>query len=198
MEVEDIFQISLSAIVGTKEFLLKFYILHKKIEKIVGILGTSVAMARFRCYDNACLDKKYWTNALNMAFFVKNMFLHSVLQKTPFEMMYNNKPNSSFVKLFGCVAFMHIEKPFRKSLDQTSKKGFFHGNFKSSKYYLIGSEVEKGKIKIRKLAKNVDLMKRNITSNIRRHKIWSKTLIMIQMKFLFLVNSLPIVCFQKH
>ena len=135
--------------------------------------------------DNACLDKKYRTNALNVAFYVKNMFLHSVLEKTPFEMMCNEKPNSSFVKLFGCATFMHIVKPFRKNLDQTSKKGFFYGNFNSSKYYLIGSEDEKGELEMRRLTKNVDLMKRNITSNIGRHKNRSKTLIMIQIKFLF-------------
>ena len=68
-----------------------------------------------RCFlDNACLDKKYWTYALNMAFYIKNMLLYSAPEKTPLELMYNKKPNLSFVKLFGCVAFMHIEKQFRK------------------------------------------------------------------------------------
>ena len=57
------------------------------------------------------------------------MLLHSALEKTPFELMYNEKPNLSFVKLFGCVAFMHIEKKFRKKLDQTSKKGNFSWEF---------------------------------------------------------------------
>ena len=56
--------------------------------KIERIWGTSVAMNR--CFlDNAGLDKKYWRYALNMAFNVKNMLLHSALEKTPFEMMYN-------------------------------------------------------------------------------------------------------------
>ena len=54
--------------------------------KIEGIWGTSVAMAC--CFlDNDCLDKKYWAYALNMAFYVKNMLLHSALEKTMFEMM---------------------------------------------------------------------------------------------------------------
>ena len=39
--------------------------------------------------------------------------------------MYNEKPNLFFVKHFGYVEFMHIEKPFRKKLDQSSKIGFF-------------------------------------------------------------------------
>ena len=78
------------------------------------------------------------------------MLLHSAPEKTPFEMIYNEKPNLSFVKLFGCVAFMHIEKPFRKKLDQTSKKGIFLGNSDNSKCFLIGFEDEKGELKIRK------------------------------------------------
>ena len=68
MEVENTFQKNLSAIVGTKEFVSKTlpHILHKN-GKICTIWGTSVAMTRCSL-DNACLDKKYWTYALNMAF----------------------------------------------------------------------------------------------------------------------------------
>ena len=65
--------------------------------------------------DNACLDKKFGTYAWNKAFYVKNMLLHSALEKTPFEIIHKEKPNLSFVKLFGCVAFMHIEKHFHKN-----------------------------------------------------------------------------------
>ena len=100
--------------------------------------------------ENACLDKKYWTYALNMAFYVKNMLLHTALEKTPYEMMYNEKHDLSFVKLFGCVAFMHIEKPFHKKSDQTSQKGTVLGNSDNSKCYLVGFEDKKGELKIRK------------------------------------------------
>ena len=102
-----------------------------------------------RCFlDNACLDKKYWKYALNMAFYVKNMLLHSALERKLFEMMYNEKPYLSFVKLFGCVSFMHIKKQFRKKLDQTSKKAIFLGNSDNNKCYLVGFENEKGELKI--------------------------------------------------
>ena len=99
-------------------------------------------------------------------------------------MMYNEKPNLSFVKLLGCVAFMQIEKPFCNKLDQTSKKGIFYGNCDKSKCYLVGFGDEKGELKIRK-SRNGDLMKMNFPSNIRKHNNWSKTLIMIQMRSLF-------------
>ena len=86
-----------------------------------------------------------------MAVYVKNLLFHSALEKTPFEMKTPyEKPNLSSIKLFGCVAFMHIEKPFRKKLDQTSKKGIFLGNSDNSKCYLIGVEDEKGELDVRK------------------------------------------------
>ena len=50
--------------------------------KIERIWGTSVAMA-CSFLDNNCSDKKYWSFALNTAFYVKNMLLHSALDKTP-------------------------------------------------------------------------------------------------------------------
>ena len=77
------------------------------------------------------------------------MLLHSALEKTLFELMYKEKPNLSFVNFFGRVAFMHIEKQFRKKLDQTSKREFF-GSFDNSKCHMIGFEDEKGGLKIQK------------------------------------------------
>ena len=65
-------------------------------------------------------------------------------------MMYNEKPKLYFVNLFGCVAFMLIEKPFRKKLDQTSKKRIFLGNSDNSKCFLIVFEDGKGELKVRK------------------------------------------------
>ena len=68
-------------------------------------------------------------------------------------MMYNGKHNLFFVKLFGCVASIHFEKPFRTKLDQTSKNGKFFGSSDNSKCYLIGFKDEKGDLKIRKSRK---------------------------------------------
>ena len=53
------------------------------------------------------------------------MLLHSALEKTPFEMMYNEKPNLSFVKVFGCMAFMHIEKTVSQKIRSNLKKREF-------------------------------------------------------------------------
>ena len=62
------------------------------------------------------------------------------------EMMFIEKP--IFFKLFGCVVFMHNEKPFRKNLITPQKKGIFLGNSENSKCYFIGFEAEKRELKI--------------------------------------------------
>ena len=54
----------------------------QEIGKIERIWGTSVAMARF-FLNNACLDKKYWTYALNLAFLrQKHAFAFSSCEDT--------------------------------------------------------------------------------------------------------------------
>ncbi len=43
--------------------------------------------------DRANMDRSYWTYALNLDFHLKNLVLHSSLNKTPFEAMHGKKPN---------------------------------------------------------------------------------------------------------
>ena len=99
--------------------------------------------------------------------------------------MYNEKPNLSFAKVYGCVAVMHIEKPFCNKIDQTSNNGIFFGNSDNSKCSLVGFEDKKVELKIRKSIIVRSNENEFYTSNIRKHKNLSKTLIMIQMKSLF-------------
>ena len=39
--------------------------------------------------------------------------------------MYGEKPNLSFMKVFGCVAYPFIEKQFRNQIDRISEEGNF-------------------------------------------------------------------------
>ena len=71
---------SLSAIVGTKELVLKalFNIQHRKKLKENG----ESLLLWLAFLDNTCLDKEYRTYALNVTFHVKNMLLLSAMEKT--------------------------------------------------------------------------------------------------------------------
>ena len=76
--------------------------------------------------------------------------------KDNFEAMYKKKPNLESIKVFGCSAFVHVEKSFRGKIDRTSQKGIFLGSSDNSKTYLIGRN-DKKVFKIRK--------SRNVTFN---------------------------------
>ena len=82
---------------------------------------------------------------------------HSSIQRTPFEAMYKKKPNLESIEVFGCSAFVHVEKSFRGKIDRISRKGNFLGSSDISRTYLIGIQNEKGVFKFRK--------SRNITFN---------------------------------
>ena len=43
--------------------------------------------------------------------------------QTPYERLHGRKPDVSFLRTIGCVAYVHIHKPCRKALDPTAVKG---------------------------------------------------------------------------
>ena len=85
-----------------------------------------------------------------MAFYLKNFCYHSAIKKTPHEAMYGEKPNLSFMKVFGCVAYLFIEKHFRNKIDRKAKKGIFLGHALDSRSFLIGIEIDRGEVKVQK------------------------------------------------
>ena len=58
---------------------------------------------------HAKLATLFWAEAFNIAVFLRNRSPTVALsKKTPFEMWFNAKPNLSNLKVFGCIANMHI------------------------------------------------------------------------------------------
>ena len=116
------------------------------IEKLWDV---TVGTARF-LGDQASLEKKNWTYSLNMAFYLKDFCYHSATKKTLHEAMYGEKPNLSFMKVFGCVAYPFIEKEIRNNIDRKAKKRIFLGHAFDSRYFLIGIENDRGELKVQK------------------------------------------------
>ena len=69
--------------------------------------------------------------------------------KSPHEALYGEKPNLSFMKLFGCIAYSFIEKQFRNKIDRKAKKGIFLGHA-LDRSFLIGIENDRGELKVQK------------------------------------------------
>ena len=64
--------------------------------------------------------------------------------------MYGEKPNLSFMKVFGCVAYPFIEKQFKNKIDRKARKGNFIGHAFDSRSSLIGIENDRGELKVQK------------------------------------------------
>ena len=94
------------------------------------------------------LDRRLWAEAVNYANYVINRTgKSSVKDKTPYEVMYNEKPDISNLKTFGTTAFMLIPKEKRKKWDDKSKKGIFVGLDEDIKGYRIYFP-EEGKVEV--------------------------------------------------
>jgi hypothetical protein len=56
---------------------------------------------------------------------------------TPFECLYNRKPDVSNLRIFGCIAFAHIPEHMRKKLEEKSRKCVFVGYPERTKGYKL-------------------------------------------------------------
>ena len=74
------------------------------------------------------MPNEFWAEAVNTAAYVRNRSPTSSLQGlTPFECLFNRKPDVSNLRVFGCVAYSHIPENKRKKLQEKSRKCVFVG-----------------------------------------------------------------------
>lgn len=103
-------------------------------ERVNGII-----LDKVRCMlVDARLPSTYWAEAVNYAVYLKNRSPSRAIKNFVPETMWNNKPvDLSNLRIFGCVAFMHIPKEKRKKLEPKSKRMLFVGIFENSKAYRL-------------------------------------------------------------
>ena len=100
-----------------EDFLVKAGIIHQKTIPLTpeqnGLAErknrTLVKSVRCMLSDSA-LPKKFWAEAVSTANYVLNRAPSTPIGSTPYEMLNGNKPNVGHLKVFGCVAYMHIPK----------------------------------------------------------------------------------------
>lgn len=74
------------------------------------------------------LSKSLWAEVANTAVFLQNRLPTKALEeKTPFEAWYGYKPPLNFLKVFGCVRFVHLPQAKRDKLDKKAIPGIFVG-----------------------------------------------------------------------
>ena len=61
------------------------------------------------------LPKNLWAEAILAACYIKNRFCSS--KSTPHELWFGTKPDVSGLRIYGCIAFVHVPREKRKALD---------------------------------------------------------------------------------
>ncbi|KMQ88074.1 retrovirus-related pol polyprotein from transposon tnt 1-94 [Lasius niger] len=73
------------------------------------------------------LPKYLWSEAINMAAYILNRSVTSKSNKSLFERWAGQKPDLSWIKVFGCVAYTHVPNQQRRKLDLKAQKMIFVG-----------------------------------------------------------------------
>lgn len=88
--------------------------------------------------SEASAPKKLWAEASYTANYLINRSpSKALLNTTPFEMWSGKRPDLSHLKVFGCIAMVHIPKEQRKKWDEKSKTKVFVGYAETQKGYRL-------------------------------------------------------------
>ena len=83
---------------------------------------TLVEMSRSMLLD-AKLTKKYWAESVSTAVYLRNRCpTKALMDKTPYEAWFKQKPAVDHLKVFGCDAYIHVPKDEQRKLDSKVKK----------------------------------------------------------------------------
>jgi len=100
-----------------------------------------------RCMlDDAGLSKMYWAFAVSVVVYLKNCTpTRSVVSKSPYEGWHTSgmKPSLKHLRVFRCLAFVHIPKEKRKKLNYRATPGIFVGYSLSTKQCFVYDPLAK-------------------------------------------------------
>jgi len=92
---------------------------------------------------HAGLSNIFWAEAISAAAYVRNRLPTVALKEreTPYERWYGRKPDVSYFRVFGCMAYAYVPDCERQKLDTKSKKMRFVGYSLTSKGYRLFDET---------------------------------------------------------
>jgi len=102
-------------------------------------------MERIQCIlDDAGLSKKYWWLAVSVAAYLNNHApMQLVVGNTPFKAWLGKKAFLNHLRVFGCLAFVHVPTENQKKLDYRAPPGIFVGYRISTKQYFVYDPLAK-------------------------------------------------------
>ena len=110
---------------------------------------TIMSMARCVLIESN-LPYEYWPFAVRYAVYTMNRLPTKAINwKTPYEIWMKHKPRIDYLRPFGCVAYAHINKNLRTSLEPTSTSCIFLGYAQYQKGFVLEQNHDR-KIVIRR------------------------------------------------
>lgn len=86
----------------------------------------------------AQLPERFWAEAILAACYVKNRAMHSAINdNVPEGMWTGNIPSVKHLKVYGCLAYVHVPKQHRNKLDQRAKECILVGYSNRTKGYRL-------------------------------------------------------------
>jgi hypothetical protein len=93
--------------------------------------------------DDYGTPERFWAEAINTACHATNrVYLHQLLEKTPYELLVGRKPNISYFQVFGCKCFIYKKKRLGK-FESRYDEGFFLGYASNSKAYRVFNKTSR-------------------------------------------------------
>lgn len=83
------------------------------------------------------LPKSFWAEAMMTACYLNNILSTQDRKKSPLGLWTGRKPSVKHLKVYGCIAYIYIDKNKRDKLDLNARKGIFVGYRRSTKQYRI-------------------------------------------------------------
>ena len=80
----------------------------------------------------------FWAEAVNTACHASNwLFLRTILEKTPYELLTGNKPNVKYFRVFGCKCFILNKREWLGKFQSKTIEGIFVGYGSNSHAYRV-------------------------------------------------------------
>ena len=106
---------------------------------------TIVETARCMLAD-ANLPRRFWAEAVATAVYLRNRSPTTAVNgMTPYEALTGDKPHVDILRVFGCLAYVHIPKDERRKFDSKSRKCIFLGYGTETKAYRL-YDMKRGRI----------------------------------------------------
>lgn len=86
---------------------------------------------------DASLDNRFWGKAILTAAYLQNRIIGRNIEKTPLELFTGQKPDMSYIRVFGSKVFSLIPKQRRRKWDDKAEEGVLVGYDGNTKGYRI-------------------------------------------------------------